>query len=53
MPPLPRHAACFVGLCVLCLVIAFDLLLVRAVVIESDFQQTGFCQFNTLSGDCR
>jgi hypothetical protein len=46
MQRLPRHAACFVGLCVLCLAFAFDLLLVRAVVIESDFQSTSFCQFN-------
>ncbi len=49
----PRHAACLCGLCVLCLVLAFDLLLVRALVIESDFQREGFCQFNASAGDCR
>jgi hypothetical protein len=53
MPRLPRHAACFAGLCVLCLMLAFDLLLVRAVVIESDFQSESFCRFNPQAGDCR
>lgn len=48
----PRHAACGIGLALLCLVIGFDTLLVRAVVVEGDWQQDRFCQFNPGPDQC-
>jgi hypothetical protein len=53
MRKFPPHAACCLGVFVLCAALAFDLLLVRAVVVESDWQQDRFCQFNRSGEDCR
>lgn len=53
MKKFPPHAACCFGAILLCLVLAFDLLLTRAVVIESDWQQQRFCRFNPAPGDCQ
>ena len=53
MKKFPPRAACCIGAAVLCLMLAFELLLTRAIVIESDWQRQNFCRVNAAPADCQ